>query len=98
MHNPESVLENGTHKLLWVFKRQTGHLISARRSDQVIVNKEKRTCHIVNFAVLADHRGKIKESKSREKYLDLARELKKKTMKHEGDGDTVWGWCAMEIP
>ena len=30
-----------------------------------------------NVAVLADHRVKIKESKTIEKYLDLARELKK---------------------
>ena len=38
MHNPESGLENETHKLLLDFEIQTGHLISARRSDLVIVN------------------------------------------------------------
>ena len=31
----------------------------------------------MDFAVPADHRVKLKESKKREKYLDLARELKK---------------------
>ena len=31
MHNPASVLENDTHKLLWNI--QTDHLISARRPD-----------------------------------------------------------------
>ena len=36
--------------------------------------KKKRTCRTVDFAVLADHRVKLKE---REKYLDLAREFKK---------------------
>ena len=30
----------------------------------------------MDFAVLADHRGKLQESKKRDKYLDLARELK----------------------
>ena len=30
MHNPASVLENGTHKLLWDFEIQRDHLISAR--------------------------------------------------------------------
>ena len=30
MHKPESVLENGTHKLLRDFDIQTDHLISAR--------------------------------------------------------------------
>ena len=46
--------------------------------DLVIVNKKKRTCRIGNLAVPADHRLKIKESKKRDKYQELARELKKK--------------------
>ena len=33
---------------------------------------------IVDFAVLDDHRIKLKECKKNDKYLDLARELKKK--------------------
>ena len=36
MHNPLSVLENVTHKLLWDFKIQTDHLISAWRPDLII--------------------------------------------------------------
>ena len=39
--------------------------------------KEKRTCQIMDFAVLADHRVKLKESEKKDKYSDLARELKK---------------------
>ena len=35
------------------------------------------TGKIVDFAVLADHRIKLKEYEKRDKYLDLARELKK---------------------
>ena len=31
----------------------------------------------MNFAISADHRVKLKESKMRDKYLDLARKLKK---------------------
>ena len=31
----------------------------------------------MNFAVLADHRIKLKESEKKDKYLDLPRELKK---------------------
>ena len=42
MHNPESVLENETHKLLWDFGIQTDHLISARRPDLMILNKKKK--------------------------------------------------------
>ena len=37
----------------------------------------KRTCKIVDFAVPADHRIKLKESEKKDRYLDLARELKK---------------------
>ena len=39
--------------------------------------QKKRTCQIVDFAVLADHRIKLKECEKKDKYLDLARELKK---------------------
>ena len=38
---------------------------------------KKRICKIVNFAFPANHRIKLKECEKRNKYLDLARELKK---------------------
>ena len=41
MHDPESIIENETHKLRGVFEIQTDHLISARRPEQVIVNKKE---------------------------------------------------------
>ena len=75
MHNPAPVLENDSHKLRWDFTIQTDHLIPARRPDLIIINKRKRICKIVDFAVPADHRINLKESEK--KYLDLARELKK---------------------
>ena len=48
-------------------------IISDRRPDQVIAKKKKkqRTSRIV------DHCEKLKENEKRDKYLDLARELKK---------------------
>ena len=42
MHNLESVLENDTLKLLWVFDIQTDHLISVRRTDLIIIKKKKK--------------------------------------------------------
>ena len=43
MHNPESVLENKTHKAFCNFEIQTDHLILARRPDLVIIyNKRKK--------------------------------------------------------
>ena len=77
MHNPAPVLENDSHELLWDFNIQTDHLIPARRPDLIIINKKKRICKILDFAVLADHRINLKEREKKDKYLDLARELKK---------------------
>ena len=54
--------------------------------------KKKRTCKIVDSAVLANYRVKLKESKKKDKYLDLARELKK-TVEHESEGDTDCNRC-----
>ena len=51
MHNPAPVLENDTHKLLCNFDIQTDI-----RPDLI-----KKTCKIVDFAVPADHRLKLKE-------------------------------------
>ena len=79
-HNPTPVLENDTHKLLWDYDIQTDHLLSAKRPDLIIIKqkkKKKKICKIVDFAVPADHRIKLKECEKRDKYLDLARELKK---------------------
>ena len=39
-------------------------------------NQQQKTCLIMEFAVLADYRGKLKEIKKKEKYLDLARKSK----------------------
>ena len=43
MHNPESVLENETHKLPRDFELQTDHLITARRPDQSSVETIQTT-------------------------------------------------------
>ena len=77
MHNPAPVLENDSHKILWDFNIQTDHLIPARRPYLIIINKRKRICKIVDFAVQAYHRINLKESEKKDKYLNLARELKK---------------------
>ena len=65
MYNPESILENETHKLPWDFDIQKNHVISARRPHLVIINKKERTSRTVDFAVQADHRVKLKETKIR---------------------------------
>ena len=41
------------------------------------IHKKKRTCQIVDFAIPADQRVKLKGSERKDKYLELAREQKK---------------------
>ena len=63
-------------RLQWDFDIKMDHLISARRPDLVIINnKKKRTCRIVDLAVPADHRVKLKENKKKSQYLNFARKL-----------------------
>ena len=75
MQNPVPVLKNDTHKLLWDFDVQRDRLISARRPDLMIFHTKKRIFKIVDFAVPADHRIKLKECEKRD---NLAKELELK--------------------
>ena len=49
------------HKLCRDFEIQTDHLISARGPDLEKINKKKRTCRIVDLAVTAEQKGKLKK-------------------------------------
>ena len=60
--------------------KQTPTPINVRKSELVLINKKKkkRTHHLVDLAVPAKHRVKIKERGKRKRYLDHARELTKR--------------------
>ena len=81
MHNsaPALEIETQTPMRLW-------HTHGSPNNND---NNKKRICKIVDFAVPADHRIKLKEYEKKDMYLDLARELKK----HEGDNYTNCDWC-----
>ena len=76
-HNPQSVVENDKCKILWDFTIQTDHYITARRPDIVVVDKDKKTCQLIDVACPGDKRVKEKEDEKVVKYQDLARELRK---------------------
>ena len=40
MHNPESILQNKSHKIIWDFEIQRNPLIIDRRPDLVLNNKK----------------------------------------------------------
>ena len=60
---------------------QPDHLIPAWRLDLIMINskkkKKKRICRIMDFAVPADHRVKLKESEKKDNKLNLVWEMKK---------------------
>ena len=74
MHNPAPVLENNTHKL---WHTHGSPNIGQKTRPNNYQQKKKRTRKIIDFAVPDDHRIKLKECEKKDKYLDLARELKK---------------------
>ena len=75
MHNPAPVQENNTHKTPMGLQHPLG---SPNFGQETRPNnnqqKKKRTCKTVDFAVLADHRIKLKDCEKKDKYIDLARE------------------------
>ena len=78
MLNPDSVLEKETHKIFWGFELKMDHPISARRPDLFIVNKKQRTYQM--WTLPSGHTTQWnweRESGKRDKYLDLAGEMKK---------------------
>ena len=70
-------MENDKCKILWDFTIQTDHIIQARRPDIVLVNKQERTCQLIDVACPVDRKVVEKEEEKIEKYRDLAREVAK---------------------
>ena len=77
MHNLAPVLENDTHKLLWDFNIQTDHLIPVRRPGLIIINQKKENFQQCRLCCPGGPQNKSEGMKKKDKYLDLARELKK---------------------
>ena len=76
MHKPKFILEKEMHKILQDFEIPMDHSILARKPNIVLINKKKGSHYLVDFALSADHRVEIKESKKTDKCQDLARKLK----------------------
>ena len=73
----KSLLENKLYKILWDFEIQIDHSFPAKKSNCVLINKRKITSHLMDFTIPVDHSVKMKENEKIDKYLDLARELKR---------------------
>ena len=77
MYNPASVLENDTQTPMGLRRTDVSPNLGQTTWPYNNPQKKKRIFKIVDFAVPADHRIKLKEYEKKDKYLDLARELKK---------------------
>ena len=73
-HKPEGVIENDHVKLLWDFNIQTSTYIQVRRPDVVVVDRDRKTCNIINIAVPGDA-GIVEKKEEVENYQDLHREV-----------------------
>ena len=87
-------IENLGNKVQMIIIITPNHGQTTRPSDS---QQKKRTGRIVDFAVPAVHRIKLKESEKRDKYQDLARKIEK-TMEHKGGGYTNCNWCTWNNP
>ena len=75
-HESGSVLEKEDYKIFWNFGTQTD-VIEARRPDLVVVDKKRRACKLIDFAVPGGSRIKEKEKEKIEKYQDPRRDIQK---------------------
>ena len=64
MNMSQSVLENQDYKIFQDFSIQTNHVIEAicyRTRFLIVIDKKKRTCKIIDFAVPRDSRIEERE-------------------------------------
>ena len=66
-HNPVPVLENANCKILYDFNIFTDRLISSRRPDLVLVNKETNSTFLVDVACVMDRNVLTKEKEKVDK-------------------------------
>ena len=76
-HAPEDVVENEEVKILWDVMIQCDREIKARKLDVVVVNKNERSCAIIDMAIPGDTRVSEKEKEKIERYQEIKREIKR---------------------
>ena len=64
-------------KILWDVMIQCDREIKARKPDIVVVNKNERSCAIIDIAIPGDMRVSEKEKEKIERYQELKTEIKR---------------------
>ena len=62
-------MENKSSKIMWNFSVQTDNVIAARRPDLIVIDKAKKQCHIIDFAVPFD--SKVVEKRKGKKWKSI---------------------------
>lgn len=62
-HQPEAMVENDIHKILWDFSVQADPIIETQRPDLIVRDEENSKCQIIDFAIPDDTRLDSKEIK-----------------------------------
>ena len=76
-HAPEGVVENEKVKILWDVMIQCDREIKAGKPDIVVVNKNERSCAIIDIAIPGDIRFSEKEKEKIDRYRELKRKIKR---------------------
>ena len=78
-HVPNVVTEtdNGKVTIYWDKPMKTDRKVSYNWPDVVVIDREKNTWYIVDFAIPMDHYVKEKEEEKIGKYMDLAGEVRR---------------------
>jgi hypothetical protein len=74
-HQPESVVENASTKILWDMPIITDRSIGCNRPDLTIYMKEKKTALLVDVSIPADNNLQEKTREKLEKYSELKVEV-----------------------
>ena len=69
-------MEDDDVKLIWDMNIQCGNVMDVRRPDLILVEKNAKSCVIIDVAIPGDCRICEKEITKIEKYQNLKRELK----------------------
>ena len=70
-HAPEGVVENEEVKILWDVMIQCDREIKARKPDIVVVNKNERSCAIIDIAIPGGIGVSEKKKEKIERYQEL---------------------------
>ena len=76
-HEPDTVLENESYKILWDMNLQCDYVIQARRPDIVVIDKKEKCAKIIDVAIPGDTRISDKEQEKIDKYQNIRREIQR---------------------